>query len=174
MAKPLQQVPNFQLTLKPAQFQAIGHMVVQWAFLESEINREIRWLLSRSEHKDKSINFRTRFSTRMTKWEKLAQRTYKKHPARLKAVHRIIGRANTIKPERDDITHGNLGSSGIFFKVRDGQIFDIPDTIGTPRHIEDLACRISDINVLIYEHQTALRKHFRTGRSRSRKPSSLP
>jgi hypothetical protein len=45
MPKPLQRVPVFQLLLTCEQFKAIGHIAVQWAFLESEINREIVWLL---------------------------------------------------------------------------------------------------------------------------------
>jgi len=174
MTKALQRVPELQLMLKEKQFRAIGHMVVQWAYLESEINREISWLLSRSEHKSKHVNFRARFSTRMTNWEKLTQRTYKKHPSRIKAVQRIIGRANKIKIERDDLVHGNFSSKGTFFKIRDGKIFDIFDTVGTPPHIEDLACRISEISAKLFRHHVALRRHFRRGRPRSRKSLSPP
>jgi len=110
----------------------------------------------------------------MTKWEKLTKRTYKKQPTRFKTVRQIVGRANKIKIERDDIAHGNFTSAGKFFKMRDGSVVDISDDVGKPPYLEDLACRISDINVLVIQHQNALRRHFRRGRSKSRKPYSLP
>ncbi len=161
MTKTLQRVPQFQLMLTEEQFRAIGHVIVQWAFLESDIDRELSWLLSRSEHKGKYVNFRARFSTVTANWYKLAQRSYKKHPDRLKAVDRISGQAISIKIERDDLTHGNFSSSGTFFKVRDGKVTKIPDTIGMPPYIEDLACRISDISAELFRHHVALRKHYR-------------
>ena len=161
MTKTLQRVPQFQLMLTEEQFRAIGHVIVQWAFPESEINRELSWLLNRSEHKGKHVNFRARFSTVTTNWRKLAKRSYKKHLDRLKAVDRIIGQANKIKIERDDLAHGNFSSSGTFFKVRDGKAIKIPDTIGTPPYIEDLACRISDVSAELFRHHIALKKHYR-------------
>ena len=160
MAKTLQQVPAFQLMLTEEQFQAIGHVMVQWAFLESEIDKEIAWLLSRSEHRRRCINWRSRFSTRTNIWLELVQRSYKKHPERIKAVCRIIGRANKIKRERDDLAHGNFSSSGTFFKIRDKKVDRSPD-MGKPPHIQDLACRISEISVELYQHHVALRKHYR-------------
>ena len=97
----------------------------------------------------------------MKRWLDLSQRTHKKNPARLKAVNLIIGHANNIKRERDDFVHGNFGSSGIFFKMRDGQVVEISDTTGSPPHIEDLACRISDVSAELTRHHLALRKHYR-------------
>jgi hypothetical protein len=82
--------------------------------------------------------------------------TYAAHPKRLKAVQKIIGHAVNIKPERDNLMHGNIGSSGIFFKLRDGKTIDISDTAGTPAHLEDLACGISDISAEVFRHQKAL------------------
>ncbi len=161
MTNPLQRVPDFQLLLHEQQYRAVGHMVVQWAFLEGEINSEIAGLLSRSEHRGKSVNFQSRFSARANEWIKLARRSYKKHPSRIKAVERIIGHANNIKPERDDIVHGGLAGSGLFFKLRNGRTMDISDFIGEAPHIEDLACRISTINAEIFRHQQQLRKHYR-------------
>jgi hypothetical protein len=161
MDRPLQRVPDFQLMLTDEQFRAIGHMMAQWAFLESQINDEIKWLLGRNEHRGKRINFQARFSTRADNWLKLATKSYRKRPKLIKDVQRITGNANNIKPERDDIAHGNLGSSGIFFKLRDGEVRDISDTAGKPEYIENLACRISSISALLFKHQLALRGHFR-------------
>ena len=161
MAKPLQRVPYFHLFLKEAQFRGIGHMVIQWAFLESEIDREIAWLLSRSEHRRRHVNFRARFSIRANRWIELARRSYKKHPKRVKAVERIIGHAHNIKPERDDLVHGGLSGSGSFFKIQAGHVIEISHTVGQAPNIEDLACRISDISVELLKHHVELQKHFR-------------
>lgn len=161
MDKPLQRVPQFQLLLTDPQFRAIGHVIVQWAFLESEITSEMAWLLGRREHKGKQINFQARFSTLSANWQKLATRSYCKQPERIAEVNRIVGRANQIKKERDNLAHGTFGSSGIFFKTKNGRIIQISDTIGTPTYIEDLACRISEISAELFKHQRALNRYYR-------------
>ena len=160
--KKLQRVPVFQLMLSEEQFRAIGHMATQWAFLESEIDRELIWLHKRSEHKRKRMNFRDRFVNRANQWLTMATRTYKKHPKRVKAVEQISRKAINIKCERDDLIHGNLSSSGTFFKIRSGRCIDISDTVGTAPHIEDLACRISEISAALFRHQVELQHLFRT------------
>src|SRR5207248_5127383 len=88
-APALQRVPAFQLMLTDAQFRAIGHVTVQWAFLESDINREIAWLLQRDEHKGERINWRAKFTVRINHWFKLARESYKRHPERIKAAEHI-------------------------------------------------------------------------------------
>lgn len=161
MARALQRIPAFQLMLKDQQFRAIGHVIVQWAFLESEINRELAWLRKRSEHKKKRVNFQARFSNRANRWLELANRSYRKHPSFVKAVERIGRQAINIKRERDELAHGNFASSGTFFKLREGKTIDVSDTMGAQPYLEDLACRISDINAALFRHQIALQKRFR-------------
>jgi hypothetical protein len=67
-APALQRVPAFQLVLSDAQFRAIGHVTVQWAFLEAEIDAEMLALLEREEHKEERIDFRTYFKVRVNRW----------------------------------------------------------------------------------------------------------
>ena len=161
MDKPLQGNPAFQLALSEAQYRAIGHMIAQWAFLESDINSEIKWLLGRSEHRGKRVNFQSRFSIRATKWGDLAKRTYRKHPKLFRAVQRIGGQATAIKGERDDIAHGRVLGSGDFLRIREGKLIEILNAAGQPSHIEDLACRISAINAALFKHRSAVEKCFR-------------
>jgi hypothetical protein len=44
MAEQLKSVPAYQLNVSDEQFRAIGHVALQWAHLEAEIDREIVWL----------------------------------------------------------------------------------------------------------------------------------
>jgi len=162
MAKILQTVPNFQLMLNDEQFRAIGHVAAQWAFLEDTINREIVWLLKREEHKGERVNFMSRFSTRTERWRKMASETYKPEPSRMKEVDQVIGHAINIKPERDAFAHGLLGSSGLFIKLRASHVSEISENQGQPKYIEDLACRISDINVEMTKHLKAIERFFGT------------
>lgn len=156
--KSLQRVPAFQLMLSEKQFRAIGHMTVQWAFLESEIDRELDWL---NEQNDKPVKLRAPFEHRAERWREMAALTYEEHPKLIEAVESISNAAAKIKGERDKFVHGNLSSSGVFFRIRDARIVEVSDT-GTPAHIEDLACRISDINAALFRHQAELNRVFET------------
>jgi hypothetical protein len=79
-------VATVQLTLSADQLKGVGHVAVQWAFLEYEIPREIAWLLKRSEHRRKRFNFREPFAKIANQWLKLATRSYKKDPKLIKNV----------------------------------------------------------------------------------------
>jgi hypothetical protein len=157
----LRHSPSCALNLTESQFRAIGHVTAQWAILEYDISREIVWLLKRSEHKHRHFNFQTRFSTAATTWLHLARRSYKKYPVLIHSVERIGGRAIKIKSERDQIVHG-MYTPDTFLKVKGGLTINISDSVGRPGYIEDLACRISDINADLIRHQAKLQRHFRT------------
>lgn len=161
MDAPLQVMPVFELTLTDAQYRAIGHMIAQWAFLESEINSEIRWLLGRSEHRRKSVNFQSRFQNRTTDWINLAKHTYGKRADLFKAAQQIAGQSIKIKRERDDIAHGRLLGSGMYQCIREGRLVSISDGLAQAPKIENLACRIAAINRRMLKHQIALEKSFR-------------
>ena len=139
MQTDLQSKPELKLDVTEQQFRAIGHVVLQWAYLEGEIVHELFWLYGRSEHKKKERPKRSaKFSVKANLWQQLAQRSYKKYPGLIQSVERISGQAITIKKERDVLAHGTI-SGGDFFKHRQGRLIDISDTIGTPQHLEDLA-----------------------------------
>lgn len=124
----LQRVPVFQLMLSDDQIRAIGHVALQWAFLESEIDRELVWL---NEQTDMRVSLRAPFEQRAERWREMAALAYEDHPKLIDAVDSVSKRATAIKGERDKFVHGNLSSSGIFFRVRDGRIIEVTDT-GTP------------------------------------------
>jgi hypothetical protein len=48
MAEQLQSVPACKLNISEEQYRAIGHVTLQWAYLEGQIDREIDWLNKRS------------------------------------------------------------------------------------------------------------------------------
>jgi hypothetical protein len=100
--QPLQSKPKLELNVTEQQFRAIGHVILQWAYLESEIVDESFWLFRRSEHKKKKRPKRyAKFSEKATRWRKLARRSYKKYPDLIRSVDRISGQAIKIKKERD-------------------------------------------------------------------------
>jgi hypothetical protein len=144
-----------------AQLRAIGHMTVQWAYLENQITREVAWLLKRSEHRGKRINFRAPFKDLANDWLRLSKRTYKRHTEIVENVQKIVSRAINIQRERNDLTHGNYGSGEYFIKERAGQVIYICENKGQASHIQNLACRISDITRDLFTHQMALIRHFR-------------
>jgi hypothetical protein len=64
-----------------------------------------------------------------------------------------------IKPERDKLVHCNLVSDGMVIRVRRGKVLEISKE-GTPLHIEDLACRISNITADVFRHYGRLARVF--------------
>jgi hypothetical protein len=151
------------LPLSMGHFVAIGHVMAQWAFLESEIDTELSWLLSRARHKRESINFRARFSTRAAHWIRLATPVLKRADE-MRDVNRIAGRAVTIKAERDFLAHGRYvgGPDRVLLLVmRAGGITDTIDHLGTADEINDLAFRISAINKEMWELRAKLDKRYR-------------
>jgi hypothetical protein len=90
----------------------------------------------------------------------MAHKSYGSHPSIVKTVERIGNRAMTIKGERDQIAHGQFGSSGLFLQPRGGKTVQVSDRIGTPEHLEDLACRISDISAVLFNHRSQVEQLF--------------
>ena len=155
--------PAVKLPPTKPHYAAIGHVMMQWAFIEREINSEIAWLLKRSKNKGQKVNFQAKFSRRVTAWLTLAKRVYR-DPIDIQAINRIAGQAVKIKDERDDIAHGTFVGKGpkLMFQVyREGKLIHIPDTFSTAAEIEDLACRISEIGADLMRHQDALDTRFR-------------
>ena len=161
MQTDLQSKPELKLNVTEQQFRAIGHVVLQWAHLESEIVHELFWLYARSEHKKKKRpEWNAKFSVKASRWVQLARRSYKKHSDLIQSAKRISGQAITIKKERDVLAHGTISGGG-FFKHRQGRLIDVSDAIGTPRHLEGLACRIAKISADLMRHHVKLQKRFR-------------
>ena len=151
------------LPLTKAHYQAIGHVMMQWAYIEREINSEIAWLLSRSENRGRKISFQKPFPKRVADWLVLAKRVYKR-PDEIKAINLISGRAIALKAERDDLAHGTFAASGrklIFMKFREGKIIAIPDKFGSAAEIEDLASEISSVGHVLLNHLAVLDRRYR-------------
>jgi hypothetical protein len=137
--------------------------MMQWAYIEREINSEIAWLLSRSENRGRKISFQKPFPKRVADWLVLAKRVYKR-PDEIKAINLISGRAIALKAERDDLAHGTFAASGrklIFMKFREGKIIAIPDKFGSAAEIEDLASEISSVGHVLLNHLAVLDRRYR-------------
>ena len=156
MAEQLQSVPACTLNVTDEQFRAVGHMTLQWAFLEGQIDREIVWLCEQSGGspiKDYP------FVKRAEKWLTLAKHFYADHPELIEGVSSVSEKAVVIKPERDKLVHCNLVSSGTMIRIRQGRVLDISDQATAP-HIQDLACRISKITEELFQHWARLARVF--------------
>jgi hypothetical protein len=151
-AEQLQSVPARQLNVSEEQYRAIGHVSLQWAFLEGEIDRELVWLNKRS---DEPVNLNVKFADRIIGWRRLAALVYAGHPELIDGVTSIAEKAAAIKPERDKLIHCQLVSDGMMVRIRKGRVLEISDEATAP-HIMDLACRISDITAEIFRHQRRL------------------
>jgi hypothetical protein len=156
IAERLQSVPACKLNVSEEQYRAIGHVALQWAFLEGEIDREIVWLNKRV---DVPVKLAANFQVRAEGWRNLAALIYAGHPELIDGVASISERAVAIKPERDKLVHCNLISDGMVIRIRRGKVLDISDE-GTAPHIDDLACRISNITAEIFRHQGRLARVF--------------
>jgi hypothetical protein len=148
MAEQLQSVTACKLNISDEQYRAIGRMTLQWAYLEGEIDREILWLNKRS---DAPVNLKAKFEDRAAGWRRLAVLIYAGHPELIDGVTSISERAVAIKPERDKLVHCNLVSQGMVIRIRRGEVLEISEE-GTAPHIEDLACRISNITADVFRH----------------------
>ena len=151
-AEQLQSVPARQLNVSEEQYRAIGHVSLQWAFLEGEIDRELVWLNKRS---DEPVNLNVKFADRIIGWRRLAALVYAGHPELIDGVTSIAEKAAAIKPERDKLIHCQLVSNGMMVRIGKGRVLEISDEATAP-HIMDLACRISDITAEIFRHQRRL------------------
>jgi hypothetical protein len=137
---------------------AIGHMALQWAYLESEIDREIDWLNKRSIV---GQNLGAKFEDRSAGRRRLAADIYADHPELVEGVVSISEKAVAIKPERDNLVHHNLVADGMQIRIRKAQVLEISEE-GTAPHIEDLACRISKITDELFRHQDRSARVFDT------------
>ena len=144
------------LNVTGEQYRAVGHMTLQWAFLEAEIDREIVWLNRRSAT---PINLRSKFDDRAQRWLTLAKDIYTGHPELIEGVSSVSYKAVAIKPERDKLVHCHLVSGGTMIRIRQGRVLEITDE-GTAHHIEELARRISKITEELFQHWGRLARVF--------------
>jgi hypothetical protein len=156
MADQLQSVPACRLNISEEQYCAIGHMTLQWAFLEGEIDREIDWLNTRNTVRQ---NLGANFKDRVEGWRRLAEDSYAPYPVLIDGVTSIGEKAVAIKSERDKLVHCHLVADGMMIRIRQAQVLEISDQ-GTPVHIQDLACRISNITAQLFQHQGRLARVF--------------
>jgi hypothetical protein len=66
MAEQLLSVPACQLQVSDEQFRAIGHVALQWAYLEGEIDWEIDWLNKRNAE---PVKLGAKFECRAIGWQ---------------------------------------------------------------------------------------------------------
>ena len=145
----LQNKPACRLNVSEEQYRAVGHMTLQWALLEADIDREIVWLNKQSNIAPQ--NLRAKFEDRITGWRRLAADVYVDRPELIEGVSSVSEKARVIKAERDKLVHCHLTADGTMIRVRDGRVLEISDE-ATAAHIEDLACRISAITDELLRH----------------------
>ena len=155
MVEQLKSVPACQLMVSDEQYRAVGHVALQWANLEAEMDREILWL---NKQNAKPVKLGGKFEDRAAGWRRMANITYEGHPQLTDAVEAIANKAVAIKRERDKLIHCNM-SEGWVFRIYRGKVIDISDA-GTAPHIEDLACRISNISAELMQHFGRLARVF--------------
>jgi hypothetical protein len=158
MAKQLLNVPDCHLNVSSEQYQAVGQVTMQWAYLEAEIDREIDWLNKKGSVPQK---LSAKFEDRAEGWRRLAADVYAGHPELIEGVASISQKAVAIKPERDKLIHCNLVSDGMMIRIRQARVLEISDEATAP-HIQDLACRISSITGELFQHFGRLARVFNT------------
>jgi hypothetical protein len=100
-----------------------------------------------------------KFEDRTNGWQRLASVIYAGHPELINDIASICTKAVAIKPERDKLVHCNLVSEGVVFQMRRGQVTEMSEA-GTAPHIQDLACRISNITAELFQHFGRLARVF--------------
>ena len=96
----LRREPACQLNITVDQFRAVGHMRLQWAYLEAEIDREIEWLNKRATD---TQSLGVKFEVRAAGWRRLAKSIYVGDPELIEGVISVSEKAEAIKPERDKL-----------------------------------------------------------------------
>jgi hypothetical protein len=147
-----------QLPISPAQYHAIGRVVATWAALEVEIKSEIAWLDLRLNSRQ-TVNMQSRFSVLATEWKKLANRA-KLESKYLRQIDKITGKSIAIKPERDNLSHGQFGAGKLFIKYNMGLPLYISEKEATPENMRQLAFKISAIVALLLKLQLQLDRDF--------------
>jgi len=137
----------FELTVSRDVYEAVGHMLCQWAHFEQAVNE---WLFELSGAVTDYAQLRIgqqQFKTRLGKWQELVAPHIKQRLARGYLTKFYITGA-TLKDDRDGIAHGYLGIDGegqlIRFRRKSVQLRELTDI--DARSVQRIASRISIIN----------------------------
>jgi hypothetical protein len=137
----------FELTAPRDVYEAIGHMLCQWAHFEQTVNE---WLFELSGAVTVYARLRIgqqQFKTRLGKWQELVAPHIKQSLTRGYLTKFYI-RAAKLKDDRDGIAHGYLGvdDEGQLTLVRYeyAQLRELTDI--DARSVQRIASRISIIN----------------------------
>src|SRR5829696_8459875 len=107
---PMKRLP-FELTVSRDVYEAVGHMLCQWAHFEQAVNE---WLFELSGAVTDYAQLRIgqqQFKTRLGKWQELVAPHIKQRLARGYLTKFYIKGAK-LKDDRDGIAHGHLGIDG--------------------------------------------------------------
>jgi hypothetical protein len=98
--RPLRSIPAVRIDVGDEQLRAVGHVALQWALLEAEIDREIVWLSVGAENPQ---NLGAKFEDRVQGWQRLATDRMSDRPDLIEDVKVISEQALAIKVERDKL-----------------------------------------------------------------------
>jgi hypothetical protein len=137
----------FELTVSRDVYEAVGHMLCQWAHFEQTVNK---WLFELSGAATDYAQLRIcqqQFKTRLGKWQELVAPHIKQRLTRGYLTKFYIKGAK-LKDDRDGIAHGYLGVDGegqlIRFRHKHAQLRKLGEI--DARSVQRIASRISIIN----------------------------
>jgi hypothetical protein len=139
---------GFVLPLPNAVFQAIGHVLCQWAYLEQRLNEDLQALLHKASWPvDPDIMSRT-FRRRLAQWERIAKVEYRPDTKR-GGIARFCKEARTLKETRDFLSHGTWGvgmNEITLTTYKYGEMHKMVDHDMDAKSLEEVARHISALN----------------------------
>jgi hypothetical protein len=131
-------------------YEAIGHMLCQWAHLEQAMNDSLFELDGATTDDAQRRLGQQQFKTRLGKWQKLIA-PHVKHRIRRGALNVFCDRVTALKSERDEIAHGYWGideGRATLFKFKYALLVDLIEMDGAS--VQRLASRISVLNARLF------------------------
>ena len=136
------------LPLPNAVFQAIGHVLCQWAYLEQRLNEDLLALGSQATPPiDPDLMSRS-FRKRLTQWERVLKDQYG-HLMKKGEIARFSKSARKLKETRDFLAHGTwgVGEDAItLVTYKFGQMQNLVDHDMDAKSLEEVARHISSLN----------------------------
>lgn len=143
-----------KLMVRDEELRAIGHVAVQWAYLETELDY-ISGLLTSHEHaKELEISHPQSFSKRMENIKKYAAVILKDCSAAREELLAIANDASSLRGFRDDIVHGHWklkrtknGLTTGLRVINQRSSLKVRDMVFTAEKAEEIAAKISAVSL---------------------------
>lgn len=148
--------PALKLMVGDKELRAIGHVVAQWAYLETQIDYVILVLIDQPSTKALGLKPHQSFKRRMEVLRKSARIVLKQHSTELSELLAIATDASSLRGFRDDIVHGHWKlhrKNGTGTLTTGIQVFNQGPTLKvkeipfTAVKAENIAAKISQVNL---------------------------